>query len=516
MKRFIQICILCILTINLSAPHWEFYRFKQPTYYNYKDKGRSYVELIHQDYISFFTGDLNLYFNFTFKSDDIKCYTQVIAGASDTREYGLMKNVKLGPYKNPNVFSSVRGYTLEIDSNRFDFILPRTGREQWSVKVKNVKKYDSLVIVGFGKYLGDVMPNLRDTIVDYKINFYKQGKKINIEHDSIAFQLSKNFGFKRFIHIPWLFDGKLCSFDIIGLNTKGKTIGFSPPQFKDYFNYLPGTVTLKKWGNQVYIRDSIIQVLKTSDSVVYYSNCQIRYQDDSDIQYFFNRKYVYHKSSLGMLQAPSSWPVLSSYTQFPDGSINNSFKNFFTYYDGAPFELIVDKRDTIIQRSYFDRGIMVDSTYCSQIFVENIQGGYMRYLSFDTKHGFTGYTLGKTEISSNGETVWILDSELKVIGVKKPNSETEGIIEIPPPLSTTNKHDITKSFIIYPNPSTSIINIQSSLQIAKILVYQSNGIKVFESTATENIDVSALPEGLYLLEARDVEGRRVLKKFEKR
>ncbi len=69
---------------------------------------------------------------------------------------------------------------------------------------------------------------------------------------------------------------------------------------------------------------------------------------------------------------------------------------------------------------------------------------------------------------------------------------------------------------LYPNPTTATLGIHTSLQLAKLVVYQSNGTKVLESKATETLDVSALPEGLYLLEAWDMEGRRVLKKFEKR
>ena len=76
--------------------------------------------------------------------------------------------------------------------------------------------------------------------------------------------------------------------------------------------------------------------------------------------------------------------------------------------------------------------------------------------------------------------------------------------------------ELSTALIIYPNPANGILQINTSLQIAKLVVYQSNGTKVMEIKATENLDVSALPEGLYLLEAWDIEGRRVLKKFEKR
>ena len=69
---------------------------------------------------------------------------------------------------------------------------------------------------------------------------------------------------------------------------------------------------------------------------------------------------------------------------------------------------------------------------------------------------------------------------------------------------------------LYPNPTSNSLGINTSLQLSKLVVYQSNGTKVLETKSTENLDVSALTEGLYLLEAWDMEGRRVLKKFEKR
>ena len=75
---------------------------------------------------------------------------------------------------------------------------------------------------------------------------------------------------------------------------------------------------------------------------------------------------------------------------------------------------------------------------------------------------------------------------------------------------------LSAALTLYPNPTNGILQISTSLQIAKLVVYQSNGTKVLEIKATENLDVSALPEGLYLLEAIDTEERRVLKKFEKR
>ena len=83
-------------------------------------------------------------------------------------------------------------------------------------------------------------------------------------------------------------------------------------------------------------------------------------------------------------------------------------------------------------------------------------------------------------------------------------------------LATEEEQGSMQSLTIYPNPTNNNLSIRSNLNITKLVVYQSNSTKVLESKATENLDVSALLEGLYLLEAWDMEGRRVVKKFEKR
>lgn len=76
--------------------------------------------------------------------------------------------------------------------------------------------------------------------------------------------------------------------------------------------------------------------------------------------------------------------------------------------------------------------------------------------------------------------------------------------------------ELSRAIRLYPNPASTTLGIQTNLQIVKLIVYQSNGIKILESSTTENLDVAVLPQGLYLLEVYDIEGNRVLKKFEKR
>ena len=82
--------------------------------------------------------------------------------------------------------------------------------------------------------------------------------------------------------------------------------------------------------------------------------------------------------------------------------------------------------------------------------------------------------------------------------------------------SSENGSEISYKFELYPNPANSSLNIQTTMQVVKLTVYQYNGIKILESEVPEKLDISTLSQGLYLLEAIDSNDRRILKKFEKR
>lgn len=84
------------------------------------------------------------------------------------------------------------------------------------------------------------------------------------------------------------------------------------------------------------------------------------------------------------------------------------------------------------------------------------------------------------------------------------------------PSSIADKNEVEIALSLFPNPTNAILQVSTSLQIAKLVVYQSNGTKILERNPTESLNVSVLPDGLYLLEIWDVDGKRIVKKFEKR
>jgi CubicO group peptidase (beta-lactamase class C family) len=68
---------------------------------------------------------------------------------------------------------------------------------------------------------------------------------------------------------------------------------------------------------------------------------------------------------------------------------------------------------------------------------------------------------------------------------------------------------------IYPNPAKDRINIQCDQHIVELFIYSLTGKEILIEMGNTNIDISTLPSGIYILEARTEEGI-VRQKFVKR
>ncbi|WP_055445082.1 T9SS type A sorting domain-containing protein [Lacinutrix himadriensis] len=69
-----------------------------------------------------------------------------------------------------------------------------------------------------------------------------------------------------------------------------------------------------------------------------------------------------------------------------------------------------------------------------------------------------------------------------------------------------------KDFIIYPNPTTCLLNIKMKADLIQAEIYNIQGQKVLESTV-KSIPVSKLTSGMYVLQIEDVNGNRNTKRF---
>ena len=70
-------------------------------------------------------------------------------------------------------------------------------------------------------------------------------------------------------------------------------------------------------------------------------------------------------------------------------------------------------------------------------------------------------------------------------------------------LATSDFNSNNLKFNLYPNPATDILNIAMETELKSIEIYSLLGQKVF-STNKNQIDVSSLSKGMYMVRVEDV------------
>lgn len=78
------------------------------------------------------------------------------------------------------------------------------------------------------------------------------------------------------------------------------------------------------------------------------------------------------------------------------------------------------------------------------------------------------------------------------------------------------EENITNLFSIYPNPTNGIFNINSNSTITEIAVYNNLGQLLFTSEENNQVDISALSEGIYFVKIKDENGQTETKKVVKK
>ena len=81
---------------------------------------------------------------------------------------------------------------------------------------------------------------------------------------------------------------------------------------------------------------------------------------------------------------------------------------------------------------------------------------------------------------------------------------------------STQTPEMALSFMIYPNPATDWIRISSEEVIEKVTLYSLQGQKIWETSATEEISIAALPSGVYLLQVQSAEGKTAVRRWIKK
>ena len=81
------------------------------------------------------------------------------------------------------------------------------------------------------------------------------------------------------------------------------------------------------------------------------------------------------------------------------------------------------------------------------------------------------------------------------------------------PLVQTNKLNLSSEILLYPNPSTGIVNIQSQTTLGPTSIYNCYGQEVFHEQQiikSNTINVSNLPKGVYMIYIGASQGQKLI------
>ena len=130
--------------------------------------------------------------------------------------------------------------------------------------------------------------------------------------------------------------------------------------------------------------------------------------------------------------------------------------------------------------------------------------GYRDYYGQFNRDGLGTYYLSSTEYNSDKalwRTPYYVNSHLSRNSGNKRDGYSLRFVR---DASTATTKDYSDAITIYPNPTTSIINIEQDFTTAK--VYDISGRELLKSTS-KTIDLSELPSSIYLLKLYDNSNR---------
>lgn len=106
--------------------------------------------------------------------------------------------------------------------------------------------------------------------------------------------------------------------------------------------------------------------------------------------------------------------------------------------------------------------------------------------------------------------------EVEGLNANPADEATLGSVVLGPLATSVNELNDTRiPATVFPNPVTDILTIQSESQVQSYQISTILGERVLDGQATNQIDVSSLPIGTYLVTARFDEGQRVIRFFKR-
>jgi hypothetical protein len=367
-------------------------------------------------------------------------------------------------------------FGIETDSILF---LPKIEKDSsWLSPINEVfTNYNFLKFTCDSVYYDTIIGNITDSIKLISIQAYNGSSPINSGFDTVQLLLSKHYGFIQFISF---YKGNY-QIPIIGIDSNTTKAGFQLATFSDYFHLNVGDVIIWKEHyssfnpmNQSYtsfIKDSITNVISSSDSVIYSSTRT--YSGQSIIHPSTLKHY---KNKLGGLTLSTNKPISILSINFWGTNIFNDLETYKT-------SSIYKTSNSANNRSYIWEGNTHDTSTCST--------GYFTDAGYDVQYN-TYYGLTSFNLYSYDDTYsWTIEGSV-INGVQIGNVWNVGLNE-----NNSDKNELN----IFPNPTNNYITVDGKdlkiielINIQGLVVIRLNDIK-----NKETIDLQDLPKGIYLI-----------------
>lgn len=484
--KFLFTILLTLFTYSLSAQDWFPFPQGQKSYYQYPFFNNSLytdstISAFYCDsmvnyssyqtyYFDYSTPDFNGCYESVENSEYIYYYTHMDEHRPDSL---IIKNDSvLMAFSNQAAF----GFTDSI------LFLPTIKKDStWISSIDNGNStYNELKFTCDSIYLDTLFNGLIDSVKLITIKTLLNSAPVSSNLNTLELILSKNFGFKKFVSFSSSINEEI---NLLGIDSGTTKIGFSLPQFADYFHLSIGDVLLWREYYDSYdimfpsytnhFWDSITSVNITPDSVIYNI---FRTQQGSGTTNTYTMKH--YKSQLKGLELSSSI--------FIDQSSINDYQYPFSNNDLLNTSNIYYTNDTIINRKYVFEGFFYDSSNC----ILNMMADAWYGSHYSTYYGLTGYWTG----SSGGSDSWSIIGS-KINGVIEGNYWNVGIEENP----------IAQNFEVYPNPSINNEITVKGERIKSIELYSIQG-KVIKQVNTKSyttkINLENQPKGIYIVKVQ--------------
>lgn len=384
-------------------------------------------------------------------------------------------------------------YNLYQSPYQVLFLPKTTVGEYWTSPYPSYD-IDSLIFTCTSITYDTIFGGLYDSLKTFTIQAILNGNPINSIYSNTNIVLSKNYGFRNYISFSQKYQVTNKYLNLIGIKSTSYFYGYELPDFNDYFHLSSNDVLI--WRSYedrpipnldtvFYYRDSITNVISTTDSVIYFFDRTISNGS------FGSSSVVYRKNEL----QPLFWNTNIMY-------YNKNFK--INGSNIMNFNLIELKE--LLDNGITFRGFgsanydLFDTINCNGF---NLYGDYYQFAYFNTKYGFY----------NTNHWYWDTWYELKIIG-STINGIQEGVA-----WSTlvTGINDIENisNIKIYPNPSKYGVFTVDSEKPLNLSIVSIDGKTVYtQNTIQPKTEVKTnLPKGLYFVHLELENNKKVIQKL---